>query len=40
MGMQPILPVTVTIKKIKGSTRQHYVNIDVYVTVTPGVHRP
>ena len=33
MGMQPILPVTVPIKKIKGATRQRYV-------VTLGVNRP
>ena len=33
MGMQPILPVTVSIKKIKGSSRQRNV-------VTVGVHEP
>ena len=24
MGMQPILPITVNVEKIKGATRQHY----------------
>ena len=24
MGLQPILPITVPIKNIKGATRQHY----------------
>ena len=32
MGMQPILPITVLVKKIKGGTRQRYV-------VTLGVNR-
>ena len=26
MGMQPILPVSVSVKKIKGVARQHYSN--------------
>ena len=29
MGMQPILPVTVPVKKIKGADRQHYIDGDV-----------
>ena len=36
MGMQPILTVTVPIRKIKGAARQQYVD----VTVSLGVNRP
>ena len=39
MGMQPILPITVPVIKIKGATRQHNVDGDVDVTVTLGVNR-
>ena len=38
MGMQPILPVTVSIRKIKGADCQHYSDGDVDVTL--GVNRP
>ena len=38
MGMQPILPVTVSVIKIKGAARQRYVDSDV--TVTLGVNWP
>ena len=38
MGMQPILAITVSIKKIKGATCRHYVDGDV--TVMLGVKKP
>ena len=37
MGMQPILAITVSVRKIKDAVLQHYVDIDV--TVTLGVNR-
>ena len=40
MGMQPILLVTVSVKKIKGAACQRYVDGDGDVTVTLGVKRP
>ena len=39
IGTQPILPITVTVRKIKGAARQNYVESDVDVTVTLGVNR-
>ena len=39
MGMQPILPVTLTVGNIKGAARQHYIDSDVDWTVTLGVSR-
>ena len=36
MGMQPILPITVSVRKIKGAAHQHYVD----VTVSLDVNRP
>ena len=40
MGIQPILPITVPVKKIKGAVRQHYVDVDIGVTVTLGMNKP
>ena len=39
MDMQPILPVNVTIRKIKGDVRQHYVDGGIDVTLTLGVNK-
>ena len=40
MGMQPILPVTVSVKKIKFAARQCYVYADIDVTGSLGVDEP
>ena len=39
MGMQPILPITVSVRKIKGAARQHYVDFNLDVTVSLDVNK-
>ena len=40
MCTQPILPITVAVRKIKGAARECYIDRDVDVTVTLSVNRP